>query len=122
MNSRNDVPMHKSPPAANNTGELSKNSETKKTLCVHRAGGQYESNRYCEKNRRPRAGCHTEGNQTDHADPGGRPLAENIDTGIRVLLRDAGAHRERVHRVEERKKPPSDWKSDGGFKCGECIN
>ncbi len=62
--------MHIFPSFANNTGELSKNSETKKTLCVHRAGGQYESNWYCEKDWRPRQSRHTEGNQTDHADPG----------------------------------------------------
>ncbi len=60
---------------------------------------QNKSNLYCEKNRRFRAGGDYEGNSQDHATAGRRPLTENIDTGICVLLRDAGDCGERVHQM-----------------------
>ena len=104
--------MYIFPHSANNTGsfekaKLSQNSETK-------TGGTNESNRYCEKNRRSRQSCDPKRDSQNHADPGGRPLTENIDTGNRVLLWDAWTYRERVHRVEDIEEPPSDWKSGGG--------
>ena len=89
------MPMHKSPSAANNTGsfekaKLSQNSETQKEA-------QDESNRYCEKNRRPRQSCNFERNSQNHATAGRRPLTENIDTGYPVLYR-AGIGCGEVHR------------------------
>ena len=101
MNNRNAVPMHKSPSAANNTDKLPR------TAAQHRRN-QNESNRYCEKNRRPRQSRHTKRNQADNENPGGRPLTEIIDTGNHLLFRYAGARRERVHRIENIEKPPSD--------------
>ena len=96
--------MHKSPFAANNTGsfekaKLSQNSETQQEA-------QDESNRYCEKNRRPRARCHTKGDPQDNENPGGRPLADNIDTGYPVLY-ELGIRSGEVHREMNTEEPPS---------------
>ena len=103
--SRKRMSMYNLPLTANNTGMLSK-------IAKPTQEAQNESNRYCKKNRRPRQSRHSEGNQKNNADPGGRPLIENIDTGNCVLFRDAGDRRERIHRVNT-VKLPSDWKSGG---------
>ena len=95
MNNRNDVPMHNLPLTANNTDKLS-------NIAKPTQEAQNESNRYCEKNRRSRQSRYSEGDQADNENPGGRPLTENIDTGNRILLRDAGARGERVHQIKNK--------------------
>ena len=94
------MPMHKSPFAANNTDKLPQ------TAAQHRRK-QNESNRYCEKNRRPRQSRHTKRNQADNENPGGRPLTENIDTGFGVL-HECGIRCGAVHREMNTKGSPSD--------------
>ena len=91
--------MHKLPQTANNTDMLSKIA--KLTL-----EAQNESNRYCEKNRRPRQSRHSEGNQKNNADQRRRPLTKNIDTGYPVL-HECGIGRGTVHREVNTEKPPS---------------
>ena len=75
--------MHKLPQTANNTDMLSK-------IAKLTPEAQNESNRYCEKDCRPRADCHTKRNSQDTPNQNVRPLAENIDTGNSVLFQDAG--------------------------------
>ena len=75
--------MHKLPQTANNTDMISKIAKLTQEA-------QNESNRYCEKDCRPRADRHTKRNSQDTPNQNVRPLAENIDTGNSVLFRDAG--------------------------------
>ena len=84
--------MHNPPLTANNIDMLS-------PIAKLAQEAQNESNRYCEKNRRSRQSRHTKRDSPNAPDQDGRPLAENIDTGICVLLRDAGDCGERVHRM-----------------------
>ena len=65
------------------------------------AGGfVYESNRNHPPHRRFGPGGHPQGDQTDHANQGGRPLVDNIDTYGKggFLLRDVG--KEDKHDIE----------------------
>ena len=87
--------MNKSPSAANNTGGFEKQSYPK--IAKLKQEAQNESNRYCEKNRRFRAGGDSEGNSQDHATAGRRPLTDNIDTGFGVLY-ECGIRYREIHR------------------------
>ena len=105
--------MHKSPFAANNTDKLPR------TAAQHRRN-QNESNRYCEKNRRPRQSRHTKRDSPNAPDQDGRPLTENIDTGYPVLhecgIRCGAVHREVNDMPAGAPRPPHDWQSGGGLR------
>ena len=98
--------MHNPPLTANNTDMLS-------PIAKLTQEAQNESNRYCEKNRRFRAGGDSEGNSQDHATAGRRPLTDNIDTGYPVLhecgIRCGAVHREVNDMPAGAPRPPSDW-------------
>ena len=46
----------------------------------------YESNRHCQTGGRPGKNCHSKGDPKNPAYPGGRPVADIIDTVGKILL------------------------------------
>ena len=78
--------MNKSASAANNTDMLS-------NIAKPTQEAQDESNRYSEKNRRPRQSRHTEGDSQNNANPGGDPSLKTLTRDIQFCfgIRDIAA-------------------------------
>ena len=56
----------------------------------------HESNRHSQAHRRPRPGGDPQGDPQDPADPGGRPVTDNMDTMGAFLLFHAGSGKKRL--------------------------
>ena len=61
-----------------------------RSVGIEKGCSDHESYRNCQKNRRSRARCHSQGDPPYHADSGGRPDTDNIDTRYPILVLNHG--------------------------------